>query len=555
MAAVLGISCHYHDAAAALVVDGKIVAALQQERLSRVKDDPSLPLDAARAVLRCGGIERPDRIVYYEDPYTKIERILVHGVRTFPGSARALRHALAGQLGHKLWVLDALADGLAVPRSQVGFVPHHRSHAASAFFTSGWDDAAVLTVDGVGEWTTTALWHGRGSALTRLEGLDFPHSLGLLYAALTGWLGFEVNGGEYKVMGLAAYGRPVYREAFEALIQLAPDGSFTLDPARFGGFNDLQRGFGPGLIALLGEPRPPGRPWEADASDFQRWADVAATLQQVTEEAVLGLGRRVHEQTGCTRLCLAGGVALNAVANARLQAEGPFEQVYVHPAAGDAGAALGAALLGAIELGDTPGPFQPFLGVLPDVGRTRDVAVALGLAVVEHAEPAPVIAARLEAGELVGLCTGPCEWGPRALGNRSLLADPGSAATREQINRAVKHREPFRPFAPAVSSGAFSNWFAGEPDCMTPLMTTVRQVRRPDELGAVTHVDGTARVQSVEPSERLLSRVLTHLPVVLNTSLNGAGEPICGTGVDALSFFVRHGIDALFVEGLEIRKP
>lgn len=551
MATVLGISALYHDAAAALVVDGRIEGALQQERLTRVKNDPGLPLDAARAVL---GGRVPDRVVFYEDPFAKLERVLVHGLRTLPTGFGGLRRGLMGQLGSKLWVLDQLARGLGVPRDTVDFVPHHHSHAASAFFTSGFDEAAVLTVDGVGEWATTGLWHGRGSALQCLETLEFPHSLGLLYAAITAWLGFSVNEGEYKVMGLAAFGEPRFRDAFDALITRSPDGSFTLAADRFAYFTDPDRGFGPGLVEVLGPPRAPGTPWDLEGPAFQRCADIAATLQVVTEEALLGLARRVHSQTGASRLCLAGGVVLNAVANRRLQDEGPFEAVFVHPAAGDAGGALGAALLGAVDAGDgLAGGFTPFLGIDADVTRTRAVALELGLTV--EATDADGIAAMLERGELVGLCSGRCEWGPRALGNRSLLANPLEAGTRDRINHAVKHREPFRPFAPAVSDRAFGDWFAGAPDAMTPYMTTVREVLRPDLLGAVTHVDGTARVQSVPPSDRMLAQVLERVPVVLNTSLNGAGEPICGTGVDALSFLLRHGIDALVVEDTVIRKP
>lgn len=558
MAAVLGVSCHYHDAAVALVVDGVPVAALQEERVSRVKHDPGLPLAAAREVLALAGLEAEDldRVVFYEDPYAKVERVLVQGVRGLPGSWRFLSRALVSQLSGRLGVLDALARGLGVPRARVGYVEHHESHAASAFYTSGWPEASVLTVDGVGEWATTSIWRGSTAGLQRLAQLELPHSLGLLYAAITGWLGFPVNGGECRVMGLASYGEARHREVFGKLVQAVDDGSFVLDPVPFGGFLDPERGYGDGLCSLLGDPRAPGRPWALDDDDFQHWADVAASLQATTEDLLLGLVRRAHALTGASRLCLAGGVALNAVANRRIAAEGPFAEVFVHPAAGDAGGALGAAFVGSVALGDTPGRFTPFLGQPARAARTADVARALGLAVRTLEQPGSTVAQALADGELVGVCTGRCEWGPRALGNRSLLGEASRAATRDRLNDRVKHREPFRPFAPAVRVDRFGELFEGEPDAMTPYMTTVRAVRRPEALAAVAHVDGTARVQSVDPGTGLLSDVLAAgSGVVLNTSLNGGGEPICGTGTDALSFFVRHRIDRLVVDDVEITRP
>ncbi|MCA9570860.1 MAG: hypothetical protein KC656_23625, partial [Myxococcales bacterium] len=280
MAAVLGISGHYHDAAAALVVDSAIVAALQQERVSRVKHDPSLPLEAARAVLALGGLAPGDldRVVFYEDPYAKVERVLVQGVRGLPGSWRFLARSLASQLSGRLGVLDVLAKGLGVPRGRVGHVEHHASHAASAFLTSGYDEAAVLTVDGIGEWTTTALWHGRNGGVDRLASLELPHSLGLVWAGVTAWLGFPVNDGESRVMGLAAFGEPRYREVFAKILRPAEAGAFTVDPAPFAGFLDPERGFGPGLCDLLGPAREPGRPWDLDSPELTARADVAATL-------------------------------------------------------------------------------------------------------------------------------------------------------------------------------------------------------------------------------------------------------------------------------------
>ena len=556
MAVVLGMSGLYHDAAAALVVDGVVVGALQQERVTRVKHDPSLPLQAAASLLQHAGIDAAsvDSVVFYENPFAKVERVLVHGLRTFPGSLRGFGSALAGQLGSKLWVLDALAAGVGVPRDRVTSVDHHQSHAAAAYFTSGWSEAAVLCVDGVGEWATTSIWSGSGQELRCVDSLEFPHSLGLLYAAITAWLGFSVNGGEYKVMGLAAFGTPDVD--LRAAITLDADGSFCLDPRLFDHFNNPKLAFGPGLVRLLGPPRARGKRWDLTDPVDRRYADVAASIQAVTEQAMLGLARRARERTGAELLCLAGGVALNAVANRRIAAESGFQQVYVQPAAGDAGGALGAAILGSQRAGDgAVTGFSPFCGLAPDAARTADVARALGLQVTSVTDPAKRIAEALEHDKIVALCTGRCEWGPRALGARSLLAKPVKSEMRDRLNARVKHRESFRPFAPAVLAERFSEYFSGEPCRMTEVMTTVRDVRDPSQLGAVTHVDGTARVQSVEAGPLLPVLQQLELPMVLNTSLNGGGEAICGTGVDALSFFIRHPIHALYVDDLEIQRP
>jgi carbamoyltransferase len=499
-------------------------------------------------------------VVFYEDPYAKLERVMVHALRTFPSSARSFAGRMASQVRDKLWVLDRLARHLGVPRDRVGFVPHHRSHAASAWCTSPWRDTAVLTVDGVGEWQTSSIWHAGDDGLRRVEHLEWPHSLGMLYAGLTGWLGFRVNEGEYKVMGLAAYGQPRFREAFGKLCQVGDDGSFQLDPAPFAWFNDPERGFGPGLEAILGPARVPGRSWSLDRAEDARYADVAATLQQVTEEALVGLARRARRLTGADRLCLAGGVALNAVANARLAREAGFHEVYVHPAAGDAGGAVGAAYLGALELGTAVRPPEDvFLGLPARPARAHQIGQELGLTASRCGDPDAEIAARLAEGQVVARCTGRAAWGPRALGARSLLASPHAAETREHLNRTVKHREAFRPFAPAVLDTAFSSHFEGVPSVMTEVMTTVRRVLEPARLAAVTHVDGTARVQSVTdgaPLGPLLTELQRggHDPIVLNTSLNGAGEPVVGTETHALAFFLRHPVDALYVGDVRITR-
>jgi carbamoyltransferase len=560
MAAVLGVSAHYHDAAAALIVDGRLVAAMQEERFSRIKNDPSLPRQAIAACLRVGGLEARalDRVVFYEDPFAKLERVLVSLLVNFPRSFRQFPRALASQLGGKLWVLDQLAELLRLPRAKVAFEPHHLCHAASAFYAGPFSRAAVLTVDGVGEAVSTALWRGGPDGLRCERVLEYPHSLGLLYAAVTAWLGFTVNEGEYKVMGLSAFGTPRFMDEMRRLVRVAEDGSFTLDLRYFAHGTDVELGFSPALEQLLGPRRAPGRPWRLDESEEdRRYADVAASLQRATEEALLALARAARAHTGEDALCLAGGVALNAVANARLAAESGFSRLFVQPAAGDAGGALGAALLGALALGDRPEPMTTCaLGEAVNADEVPGLAERLGLSARRVEDGAAEVARRLAREEVVGVVQGPFEWGPRALGQRSILAAPGRAATRERLNRLVKRREPFRPFAPAVAARSVGAWFPGAPSELTVFMTTVCRVpeERRAALAAVTHVDGTARVQTVTPEAAPhLARVVDAfereggVPVVLNTSLNGPGEPIVASAADALALLIACPIDALWV--------
>lgn len=571
MARVLGISAHYHDAAAALLVDGQIAAAIQQERLSRIKNDPSLPLDAAEACLALAGVDvgSLDAVVFYEKPFDKLERVLVNLLRNLPRTWKQFPRAMASQLGDKIWVLDRLAETFGLRRDKVRCFEHHRCHAASAMFVAPFDEAAVLVVDGVGEHSSTTLWHGSGTNLRLLECIDFPHSLGLLYAALTAYLGFEVNEGEYKVMGLAAWGRPGYGdldERFAKLIQLHDDGSYELGLDYFAHMSDAELGFGPLLEQLLGPRRPPGEPWRLELERDQAYADIAATLQAVIERALLGLARRARELTGASNLCLAGGVALNSVANARLLRESGFARVFVQPAAGDAGGALGAAILGALDLGDARPPAlnSAALGLPIDPARAWAIARELSLPIRRVDDPALTTAELLAADKVVAHVHGRFEWGPRALGQRSILADPGPRQNRERINRLIKQREPFRPFAPAVLEDRTAELFEGSVNDMTPFMTTVLPVadQHRASLGAVTHEDGSARVQTVDRSRTPeLHAVLTALaaggraPVVLNTSLNGPGEPIVGGSEDALGFFLRHAVDAMILHDMLIERP
>jgi carbamoyltransferase len=509
-----------------------------------------------------------DAVVYYENPFAKLERVLVWLLRSFPRSFRQFPRAIADQLGSKLWVLDQLSEQLGIERAKVEHSDHHRCHAASAFFLSPFDNAAVLTVDGVGEHATTTIWKGEGRSLTRISEIGFPHSLGLLYGALTAYLGFEVNEGEYKVMGLAAYGEPRYREKFASLFTLHDDASFELGLSYFAYDSGADVGFSSKMEELLGPRRTVGRAWELenDAAD-RHYADVAAALQAITEEALLALAREARKRTGADALCLAGGVALNAVANARLLREAGFARVMVHPAAGDAGGALGAAVLGALERGDArPAALTTAaLGDEVDAAIADTTARALGLTPKRVGDPPATVASLLEQGKIVAVCQGRFEWGPRALGQRSLLALPHDPSVRERLNRVIKRREPFRPFAPAVSSGRAAEWFDGAPNDMTPFMTTVCPVRhdaRERLLLAVTHVDGTARVQTVTSTTApFLDAVLGEVgnrtagPIVLNTSLNGPGEPIVASATDALAFFTAHPADAMLIGDLLFERP
>jgi carbamoyltransferase len=561
MSAVLGVSAHYHDAAAALIVDGEIVAAIQEERLSRVKNDAALPLRAMRACLEIAKLDAGalDAVAFYENPYAKLERILLSSLRGFPRSGPFFVRAMSSQLSGKLWVLDALAHSLGVERKRVVFHEHHASHAASAFFVSPFDRAAVLCVDGVGEHASTTLWRGEGEKLELVESQPFPHSLGLLYAAITAYLGFEVNDGEAKVMGLSAYGTPRYQSELAKLLRQGDSGSFELDLDYFDPYCATELGFTPKLEALLGPRRSPGRPWDLEAD--ARYVDIASTLQHVLEHSLLVLAERARAAAGCRELCMAGGVALNAVANAKIAQAGPL---FVQPAAGDAGGALGAALLEAFARGDVrrKTAFSAALGPAADSGDAFAIAQQLGLHAQRQDDPASQLAQRLAEGQLVALVQGRCEWGPRALGQRSLLAAPAPSSVRERINRSVKRRHDFQPFAPAVLERSAHTLFSAHAELLAPFMTTVAEVL-PDareKLAATVHVDGSARLQTVA-EDSFLGSVLcaleqhTGTPAVLNTSLNGQADPIACSAADALHFFISQRVDALMVEDVLITKP
>jgi carbamoyltransferase len=565
---ILGISAHYHDSAAALVIDGVPACAVQEERLSRRKNDAAFPLGAIEWCLDHAGLEPADldAVVFYERSMRKFDRILTSALRTFPRSWRSFPHAIKNSLGEKVWVRGIISSQLGVARSKILFTGHHQSHAAAGFLTAPTSRAAILTADGVGEWATLTVGQGercpgRGASITLRREIRYPHSLGMLYSTFTAFLGFAVNEDEYKVMGLAAYGRPTMTDAVRKLIRRTPDGAFALDLKYFEYQTTARQSYSQRFVELFGRPRNPYEPIDLETADGRRFADCAASVQEVLEDTLVNITRALQRETGLPDLCLSGGVALNGVANARILAESGFERVFVPSAPGDAGCALGAALYAdRVCLGnpDRDVPDHPFWG--PDVD-SRELAQAAREddQVVEELDEAVLIeriADQLAAGRIVGWMDGASEFGPRALGHRSILAAPHSRDMRDRLNRDIKYREEFRPFAPVVLAEAADRYFDLPPggSRLARFMSGVFPVRPEwrSRLAAVTHVDGSARLQTLERAmaPRLYQLLESYgrrsgIPVLLNTSFNVAGEPIVNRALEGYSTFRRCGIDAL----------
>jgi carbamoyltransferase len=553
---ILGISCFYHDAAAALIQDGRLVAAVQEERFTRKKHDDRFPSHSIRYCLRAGGIgvDDLDAIGFYDKPLLKFERMLTTFVATFPRSFPQFRRAVPLWVGKKMVIPSIIRKELGYG-GRLFFPEHHLSHAASAYLVSPFDSAAVLTVDGVGEWATASYGVGRGGDLELLAELYFPHSLGMLYSAFTHYLGFKVNSAEYKVMGLAPYGQPKFTDRIlKNMVELRDDGSFRLNMDYFS-YHYGTRMTNGHIERLFGAPhRDPEGPLE------QHHKDVAMSVQKVTEEIVLRMARHVHQETGERNLCMAGGVALNCVANGRLLREGPFERLWIQPAAGDAGGAVGAAALVHRALKGGGARVEPmehsFLG--PEYG-TEDVRSYL----TEHSIPFEELSreallertARLIAEQgVVGWFQGRMEFGPRALGSRSILADARNPKNKDVVNLKIKFRESFRPFAPSVLEEQAGEWF--ELGCESPYMLLVADVRpHKRTIPSVTHVDGSARIQTVRRADHPLYYDLiaeftrqTGTPVLINTSFNVRGEPIVCTPHDAYLCFMRTDMDYLVLD-------
>ncbi|GMT41557.1 MAG: hypothetical protein IEMM0001_2292 [bacterium] len=588
---ILGLSAYYHDSAAALVVDGEIFAAAQEERFSRKKHDARFPKNAVNYCLTEAGISLSDvdHVIFYDKPLVKFERLLETYLAYAPRGFRSFVAAMPIWLKDKLFLkttlkreLAALAELKEKELPQLLFSEHHEAHAASAFYPSPYDKAAVLCLDGVGEWATTSVWLGEGSKLTPQWEIDFPHSLGLLYSAFTYYTGFRVNSGEYKLMGLAPYGEPKYVDLIlDHLIDLKQDGTFRLDMSYFNYATGLTM-TGSKLDRLFDGP---ARKPESDLT--QKEMDIARSIQAVTEEVVLRLSRTVHKELGVDYLCMAGGVALNCVANGRILREGPFKDIWIQPAAGDAGGALGAALTvwhsyleKPREANNQDDSMQgAYLGrryTNDEISAYLD-SINAPYSKLEDEVLMPKLAGILDSEKVVGWFSGRMEFGPRALGGRSIIGDPRSPKMQSIMNLKIKYRESFRPFAPAVKAENVSDWF--EIDRKSPYMLLVAPVkedkRKPmteeqeklfgidrlniprSELPAITHVDYSARIQTIHQDTNprfhdLISQfeARTGCPVLINTSFNVRGEPIVASPEDAYRCFMRTEMDYLVMENI-----
>ncbi len=591
---ILGISAYYHDSAAAIVADGRIVSAAQEERFSRKKHDARFPRHAVASCLEVAGLTFADLdyVAFYDKPLVKFERLLETYLSYAPKGFRSFVTAMPIWLKEKLFLKNTLKTELAALAGTdtaelppLLFNAHHESHAASAFFPGPFENAAVMCLDGVGEWATTSVWRGEGAELTPLWEIDFPHSLGLLYSAFTYYTGFKVNSGEYKLMGLAPYGEPKYtQKILDNLLDLKADGTFRLNMRYFNyaaGLTMTNRRFDE---LFGGEPRKPESPVT------EREMDIARSIQAVTEEVVMRLARTVHAETGMDKLCLAGGVALNCVCNGRLLREGPFDDIWIQPAAGDAGGALGAALstwhshLGnARQVNGADAMQGAYLGPASDRESIRRYLDEIQAPYRELDDEAlmPAMADVLAGENVVGWFGGRMEFGPRALGGRSIIGDPRSRKMQSVMNLKIKYRESFRPFAPAVQAEEVSAWF--EQDRPSPYMLIVAPVveerRLPiteeqrdafgidklnfprSELPAVTHVDYSARIQTIheDTNPRFYALIeafkqRTGCPVLINTSFNVRGEPIVCSPEDAYRCFMRTEMDYLVLENFLLAK-
>lgn len=586
---ILGISGFYHDAAAALLADGRIVAAAQEERFTRIKHDAAFPARAVEYCLEEAGLtpERLDFVVFYEKPLLKFDRLLETYLSYAPAGFGSFKRALPVWLHKKLYLKREMSRGLGGRYSgRFVFTEHHEAHAASAFFPSPFEEAAILTVDGVGEWATTTWGVGRGNRFDLLEEIRFPHSLGLLFSAFTYYCGFKVNSGEHKLMGLAPYGEPKYADRIAGpLVDIREDGSFRLNMKYFNycqGLTMTNRAF----EELMGRPR---REPETPLDQFHM--DMAASIQAVTEEIMLKLGRHIHKATGMKRLCLAGGVALNCVANGRLLREGPFEDIWIQPAAGDAGGALGAACFVWHQLLDNPRTATTQMGSSylgpafsqADINTILDARGAVYELAGSDDELCEKVADLIASGNVVGWFQDRMEFGPRALGARSILGDARSGEMQKTMNLKIKFRESFRPFAPVVLRDRVDEFFEMRPNEDSPYMLLVAPVREDKRIRlnggaagvrgldklrlkrstvpAITHVDYSARVQTADPERHgLYHRLLrtfearTGSPVMINTSFNVRGEPIVCRPEEAYHCFMGTHMDALVLGRAILKK-
>jgi carbamoyltransferase len=589
---ILGVSCYYHDAAAVLLNDGALVAAAEEERFSRIKHDFGFPKQAIQFCLDQAGITGNDLdyVVFFEKPFRKFDRILMMTLQTYPQSYKVFRESMITWMVDKLWIASTLQNEVGVSKDKILFSEHHLSHAASAFLCSPFEEAAILTVDGVGEWVTATHGVGKGNEIKINKQIEFPHSLGLLYSAFTAFLGFEVNEGEYKVMGMAPYGQPRYVDKVWKMVQQNEDGSFSLDMDYFSFHHSTKKTYSRKFEELFGAPRPPkslfftkgtGFPkyfgtapgnFEELSKQNQHYADIAASIQRVTEDLLVGMAKKLRQVTGMKYLCMAGGVALNSVANTRILKESGFDELYVQPAAGDGGGALGAALWAYNTLLGKPRNFTMRHAFWGRSNSDAEIADFLRERNIPHTQFADEdklldrVVDQLTSGQVVGWSQGRFEWGPRALGSRSILADPRNPDMKDIVNSKIKFREPYRPFAPSVLAEAAEKYFE-LPDaarhCPARYMLYVVPVKQSQQatLPAITHVDGTGRLQTVFREEspryyKLIERFgqATGVPVILNTSFNLKGEPIVNTPANAFSTFSKSEMDALVLGNFIIDK-
>ncbi|MCZ6468399.1 MAG: carbamoyltransferase [Candidatus Dadabacteria bacterium] len=589
---ILGISCYFHDAAATLIKDGVVISAAEEERFSRIKHDYEFPENAINFCLNLEGIETEDLdyIVFFEKPFVKFERLLLCTMQTFPRSMKLFREAMITWLGDKLWIKHLLQNKLGVDSSKILFSEHHLSHAASSFYCSPFSEAAILTVDGVGEWTTATLGIGRGTDIKLLKEIRFPNSLGLLYSAFTAFLGFEVNEGEYKVMGMAPFGDPKYVDQVYEVVNVDDEGGFELDMDYFSFHYSSEKTFTKKFEKLFGDPRDPKAEFFTDASGYpsyfeekpdnydeiakqnQYYADIAASIQVVTEQIMVKMANYAYKETGLKHLCMAGGVALNSVANRKILSETPFEEIYIQPAAGDGGASTGAALYCYHGILGKPRNFvmeHAYWGQEHSPADTREFLKENNISyelVEDDQKLIERVVDSIQNGKVIGWHQGRFEWGPRALGNRSILADPRSTEMKDIVNVKIKFREPFRPFAPSILEEKAGEYFdIDEPERHYPArfmlyVTDVREDKR-DILPAITHVDGTGRLQTVRkdlnPKYHKLIETFgdaTGVPVLLNTSFNLKGEPVVNTPAEAFSSFSASGMDLLVLGNYLVTK-
>ncbi len=555
---VLGISCFYHDSGAALVKDGQVVAAAEEERFNRKKHDNGFPALAIQYCLDQAGItiEQVDHIGFYEKPLTKFSRILETILADWPRTYGSWIKSMPVWLGNKLHTGRNIQKALNTDKD-ILYCQHHMSHAASAFLVSPFEEAAIISADGVGEWNTTGWGVGKGCEIEILKEINFPHSVGLLFSAITAYLGFRVNDAEWKVMGLAPYGKPTYLDKFREVVDLKPDGSFRLNMEYFTHTYSTNRMFSRKWEELFGQPQ---RPKETELDDFHR--DIAHSGQKMVEEIMVAMGKQVRKETGMENVCLAGGVGLNCVANWRILQECGFKNIFIQPAAGDSGGALGTAFYIYNTVLKNPRTYVMRHAYLGPSFTDEEIKASLdndGAKYTQFDSEEAMIAQTAQwiaDGKVIAWFQGRLEFGPRALGSRSLLADPRSNKMKDIINAKVKFREPFRPFAPAVIREKAHEYFEMPKDMDAPFMLLVPKVRKEKHeiIPAVTHQDGTGRVQTVTDQDngsyyRLIKKFgeLTGVPVVINTSFNVRGEPIVLSPKDAYHTYLNTGIDILVI--------